>query len=114
MTELVPGRCAVVTGPSVDSFEHINPAQLVAYRRLTSHAVDQTVRVFLADFEIMSVARGLKPLAAMFKSDRPASRKVTNAMLKTAAILMQLSQNKAEYRLYLVPQKTACLPTQTN
>ncbi len=107
-TALVPGRTAILTDTCISAFEDVNQAQLVGYRRLSSHSFDGATKVFQADFEIMSVVRGLKPLAAMVASDRASSRKASANLLKTAAILMQLAQSREAYRTYVAAEKMAC------
>jgi hypothetical protein len=109
-TTLVPGRSAVLTRSSVHSFEEINPARLVGYRQVASHAVDSQTKLFQAEFDIMSVVAGLKPLTTMVISDSPRTRKTVANVLKTAAILMQLSQSQEPFRPYVAPQQTAYAP----
>jgi hypothetical protein len=109
-TSLVPGRSALLTRSSVNSFEEVNPTQLVGYRQVTSHAVDSQTKLFQAEFEIMSVVRGLKPLTTMVTANNPKNRKTVANILKTAAILMQLTQGQEAYRPYCAPQQTAYAP----
>ncbi len=72
--------------------------------------MDNETKVYQADFEIMSVMRGLQPLAAMIASNDQSSRKTITNVIKTAAILMQVSQSQEPYRQYTVPQQTAYAP----
>jgi len=104
---LLPGCSMVLTGSSAGSFEEVNPAKFVGYRRMVSRAAEGNAKVYQAEFEIMSLIRGLPALKDLMRSDSAKTRKTIDSMLKTAAILMQLSPGREPYALYLTPEVTA-------
>jgi hypothetical protein len=109
-TTLVPGHSAILTNSPAKSFEQINPTQFVAYRKLASRAVEGEAKLYQAEFDIVSMISGLKPLRDMIKSDSPKTRKVMANMLKTAAILSGLTQGGDSFSLYVAPQLTSYAP----
>jgi hypothetical protein len=106
---LTPGRSAVLTRSSVNSFEEVNPAPIVGYRQVASKAMGSDGKLYQAEFEILSMVRGLPQIGHLISSDSARTRKTMSNMLKTAAILMQISQGGEAYNLYLSPAKTAFL-----
>jgi mucin-19 len=106
---LAPGRSAVITA-SAKSFEAVNPAPFIGYRRVSGHdASGQAAKIYQADFEILSALRGLPGVKDMMKAEDAKSRAAMSSMLKTAAILNQLSGSGSSepYALYLTPELTA-------
>jgi hypothetical protein len=109
-TTLIPGTSAVLTSTATKSFEEINPAQFVNYRGLNTGALSSETKVYLAEFEIMSMMQGLKPLGCMAASENPMKRKTMANMLKTAAILMEVTQGREPFKPFATPTVTACAP----
>jgi hypothetical protein len=107
-TTLMPGGSAVLTSAAVKAFEDINPAQFVGYRRLGSSALEGDTKVYQAEFDIMSMVQGLKPLHNMATSTSPVNRKTIANTIKTAAILMDVTQGREPFRPYIAPEVTAC------
>jgi hypothetical protein len=103
-----PGRSAVVTRHVGKTFEEINPAPFVAYRRVGSSAAGNQSKIYQADFDMVSMARGLPALRQLCQSDNAATRKSMAKMLKTMAIMMQVGQSSEPYALYLTQPLTAC------
>ncbi|MBS2007962.1 MAG: hypothetical protein JST01_13030 [Cyanobacteria bacterium SZAS TMP-1] len=104
---LVPGRNIVFTD-SNRTFGEINPAQFVGYRKVRHSSINESRKLIESEFEIMSLVRGLKPLQAMLTSDSARTRRTMCSMIKTAAILMNVSQSNEPFRLITAPQITAC------
>ncbi|MBS1989636.1 MAG: hypothetical protein JSS83_03910 [Cyanobacteria bacterium SZAS LIN-3] len=104
---LVPGRSVVFTD-SNRTFGEINPAQFVGYRKVRHSAINESRKLIESEFEIMSLVRGLKPMQAMLTSDSARTRRTMCSMIKTAAILMNVSQSNEPFRLITAPQITAC------
>ncbi|MBS1991034.1 MAG: S-layer family protein [Cyanobacteria bacterium SZAS LIN-3] len=104
---LKPGRSAFITRSQNASFEELNPAQFVAYRQLVSRSLNGSGKLHQADFEIMSLVRGLPGVKELLSSDSARTRKTMANMLKTAAILMQLSQAGEAYSYKVAPALTA-------
>jgi len=104
---LNPGRCAFLTNAANAAFEDINPAKFVAYRQVANRPASNGGALHQADFEIMSLVRGLPGVKELMVSDSPRTRKTMVGMLKTAAILMQLTQGGEAYSLKTTPAITA-------
>jgi len=107
---LVPGRSAVLTHNS-KSFAETNPAQFVGYRKIRNSAVNASHNLYEAEFEIMSMVRGLKPLQSLMTSDNAKTRKTMDKMFKTAAILMNLYSGNEPFALMKAPEVTAYAPS---
>ncbi|MBS1997012.1 MAG: hypothetical protein JSS86_11900, partial [Cyanobacteria bacterium SZAS LIN-2] len=104
---LVPGRSVVFTD-SNRTFGEINPAQFVGYRKVRNSSINESRKLIESEFEIMSLVRGLKPMQALLTSDSAKTRKTMCSMIKTAAILMNVSRSNEPFRLVTAPQITAC------
>jgi hypothetical protein len=107
---LAPGCSAVLTR-SGRTFEAANPAPFVSYRKLADRNVDGIGKLYQADFDIRSMLHGLHALKQMMTSDDARLRKTMANVLKTAAILMQISPSSEPYTLHLTPELTAYAST---
>ena len=103
---LTPGRSAVITSASVRSFEEANQAPFVPYRRLVSKEFGGNAKLYQADFDLVSMVRGLPAFKKM--SGDAKQRAAVDSVLKTAAIMAQTSGGSEPYALYLTPSLTAC------
>lgn len=103
---LSPGRCTVFAKSSINSFEEVNPAQFVGYRQLASRTLSSGIKLYEAEFDIMSMMRGLPP-AALKTLRALDNAKTTENVLKTAVIVTQLHQSNEPFKLYLAPELTA-------
>lgn len=97
---LSPGRSVVLTG-SGKEFEEVNPVRFVGYRRLSSRAITNETRLYHAEFELLSMVRGLRPISSLISSDNPKARKTMGNLLKTAAIMLELGQGGEQFKYYL-------------
>jgi hypothetical protein len=88
---VAPGRSGIITNRNVHYFEDVNPMETVGYRRVAAKAYDDGFKTFQAEFNLFSVMQGLPPLKAMVKSPDARERKISASMLKTAAILLSMS-----------------------
>jgi len=107
-----PGRSTVITGRKVRGFEEVNPAPFVAYRRMVESDYGNGVRAFHSEFNLYSLMRGVDAIKKLIASDNPKTRKIASSMLKTAAILLQMGNDKP-YQLMLTPQMTAMIGNNT-
>lgn len=103
---VAPGTSAVITPASASTFEDVNPAQFVRYRNLQNKALGKH-KVYHAEFEVLTLLGGLPGFKDMLNSDDPEVRKTMTNVLKTAAILMQLSAGGEQFKEYAKPQVTA-------
>jgi hypothetical protein len=90
---LAPGQNIVMTNRRVHFFEEINPAQSVSYRRMRSAKFADGVSTFNSEFNVLSLLYGYEPLKQIVRSATPENRKVSQSLLKTAAILMAVGGN---------------------
>jgi hypothetical protein len=104
---LIPGRSAVFASTSVKSFEEANQVPFVPYRRVTGKELENG-KIYQAEFDLTTMVRGLPALKKLVGSTDAKQRASAGNVLKTAAILMQLSASGEPYALYLTPSLTAC------
>jgi hypothetical protein len=98
-TTLSPGRHLSVATGSADDFAAINPFDTVSHRQLATKKIG-ALTVFTSEFSIPSAMRNLLVIAAMTKSHKPQHVRITEAMLKNAAILMQLNGAAEPYQRF--------------
>lgn len=106
-TSLIPGRSAFIANTSSNEFGEINPIKFVGYRHVVSRDVDAQRKLFQADFEILSMVRGLKPLGGLVDSTNPKARKTMDNMLKTVAILLELGHGGEQFKYHLPKELVA-------
>ncbi|MBS1999001.1 MAG: hypothetical protein JSS86_21895, partial [Cyanobacteria bacterium SZAS LIN-2] len=106
---LMPGKAFVAPREPKNSFEKVNPTAFVAFRKLHTRPIGKARKGYQAEFEIMSLMRGLTALRGMMDSQAPGTQKMINNMLKTAAILNQLNQSGEAFRYFVAPPETAYL-----
>jgi hypothetical protein len=100
---LIPGNSAFIANHSIKSFEDVNPAPVVYYRHLTKKPLDENRQIFQAEFNILSLVKGLPPVNALINSEDAEARHRMDSMLKTTAIMMQLTNSSDPYALYMTP-----------
>lgn len=105
-TSLIPGRSAFLTKASAGEFGEVNPIKFVGYRHVVSRDLAES-KLYQADFEILSMVRGLKPLGGLVDSTNPKARKTMDNMLKTAAILLELGNGGEQFKYYLPKELVA-------
>ncbi len=103
--KLSPGQNAVMTSKQIHCFEEINPLQFATYRSMTAKDMGNGVQSFKSEFDIRSVLQNVGALRSMVKAQDSDTKKVVNSVLKTSAILSQLSGN--QYSYMVAPPKTA-------
>ncbi len=69
------------------------------------------MRLYQADFNIGTMMHGLDALKALMASDDAKTRKTIGNVIKTAAILSQVSYSSEPFAYYLTPALTACATT---
>jgi len=103
--KLSPGQNAVMTSKQIHCFEEINPLQFATYRSMAAKDLGNGVQSFKSEFDIRSVLQNVGALRSMVRAEDSDTRKVVNSVLKTSAILSQLSGN--QYQYMVAPPKTA-------
>jgi hypothetical protein len=95
---LPPGHELVMTNKSGADFDAVNPFPEVPYRHVTEHVINPNVKVFIAEFSIPSAINAIAPIKQLFQSDRLQDRRLTNAILKTAAGMALLRRHHEPFR----------------
>jgi len=104
--KLSPGQHVFITRSDADSFDQINPAQVIGYRGITSKNLGSGLKAFSAEFCVPHAIHAVKPLKSIVQSKHPQSKKVADHLLKTTAAIMQL-RGGAEFQQVFRPRKTA-------
>jgi len=100
--ELLPGQALVIANGTESAFEEINPAPWVMYRRLSMTNKElPEFNVFRAQFNMGRMITGFPQLKSLSSSDDPAKKKAMANLLKTAAIMDQVSGGIEPYQYYL-------------
>jgi hypothetical protein len=103
---LTPGRHATITSHLVDGFEMINPVESFAYRNLSRTKLNSDLQVYTSEYSLPDAIRNIKQLRAMFSSSHPEVKRKVDHLLKTTAIVSQLTAG-GQYQQYQHPRMTA-------
>ncbi len=106
---VTPGTSAVLVNSHDKQFEDVNPARFVRYRQPVERKLTNTHKLYRAEFEIISLLNGLPAVKDLMKSENKETRKTMMNVLKTAAVLMQLSggSNAEPFKFICKPDVTA-------
>jgi len=105
---LTPGRNAILTSRNISSFEEVNPAQNVGYRRVAANSYDDGVKAFQAEFSLPSMFHSIGALKHLVSSSDARDQKTVRSMLKTAAILQSFGGGDAvPFEIMAAPRLTA-------
>jgi len=102
---LAPGRHAMVTSHLIDGFEMVNPAESFSYRNVSSKKLDGDLQAFTSEFSMTNAIGNIKQLRAMVNSSNPDAKRKASHLLKTAAIMSQISAGDG-YQQYQHPRNT--------
>jgi hypothetical protein len=102
---LRPGMHTSITRDSIDSFDEVNPAQLIGHRNLNNRSIGQGLKAFVSEFSVAQAVHAVTPLKQVVNSNNPHARRMVRHMLKTAAILQQV--NGGNYEQVIRPGITA-------
>ncbi|MBS1994864.1 MAG: hypothetical protein JSS86_01080 [Cyanobacteria bacterium SZAS LIN-2] len=102
-----PGTSTLITASHVKSFEQVNPAQLVFYRRMVEHELDGNLKAYRSEFSIRSAMHAVRPLRELLVARDKETSRVANHFLKTTAILMQMQSGGEGFRQMMKPRLTA-------
>lgn len=103
---LAPGRHVMVTPHSEAEFAQVNSVETIAHRNLSSVAMNKC-KAHSSEFSVLSAIDSVKPLKALAASTHPQARQIAGKMLKTAAIVLHLSNSNNQYQHYFKPRLTA-------
>jgi hypothetical protein len=88
---LAPGRHVLVTSSLVGSYEMVNPAESFSYRNLSSQKLGGDLQAFSGEFSIPAAIANVRQLRTLVSSPDAQVKRISGRMLKTAAILSQIS-----------------------
>lgn len=103
---IAPGTSAMISGSNSGAFEEVNPAEFVRYRGLQTSML-KDAKLHRAEFDVISLLGALPAFKEMMQSESEETRRDMKNVLKTAAILMQLSSGGQPFKFYAKPQVTA-------
>ncbi len=104
---LSPGRHVTITAPGAKSFADVNPAYFVGHRQIIAQIFKPGTTAFHSEFDLPSVLTGLQSMNEKSYRTLEQDKKVSQHMLKTAAILSQISQSAEPFQLALPVEVTA-------
>jgi mucin-19 len=93
---LRPGMHTSITRDSIDSFDEVNPAQLIGHRNLDNRSMGQGLKAFVSEFSVAQAVHAVTSLKQVVNSNNPHARRLVAHMLKTAAILQQVNRGNYE------------------
>jgi hypothetical protein len=94
-----PGRHLTIARPNVSDFAAVNPAQLIAHRRMQTGEIDG-FKTFKSEFHLLSAISGLGQLRQLVWSIEPQKQAAARHLLKTAAILDAFAQGTEQFELF--------------
>jgi hypothetical protein len=106
---IAPGQHVLLTDRDVQYFEEINPINFVGYRNMDAKDLGDGVKRFHAEFDILSMFRGLEPLRQMFDSPDVKNRKAVMTAIKTAALISQMSKSTKQFEMMNLSPATAMI-----
>lgn len=101
-----PGRHILVTREKGNDFAATNHIETIQHRAVNTRALGKSLTLHSSEFSTLSAMDSVLPLRAVCSSKHPNSKKLAQKMLKTTAVIMQLSGN-GDYQHYVKPRLTA-------
>jgi YVTN family beta-propeller protein len=95
---LAPGRHVTITSMNANDFSTVNPFDSISHREMQTKQ-NKSFTVFTSEFSIPSAIKGLDIDAALKQSEAYSDGRLTDAMLRDAAILMQFSGSSPYKRM---------------
>lgn len=107
---LSPGRCSVVTHNTTRSLHDVNPLEAIGYRAVSEHSINAGLKMYHAEFATAHAFSAVKPLKTLLSARNPKAKNMATRLMKTTAVLWQLSSGANDFQLYPKPRTTAFLP----
>jgi hypothetical protein len=105
---LYPGRFALLSAAPGKSFGELNPTLAIGYRNIERLRLTPHLEAYTADYCLSHAMQTVEPLNKILLSQNPRCKSFANRLLKTAAILSQLTGD-GNFQQVMPPMKTACL-----
>ncbi|MBX3154131.1 S-layer family protein [Candidatus Obscuribacterales bacterium] len=103
---LSPGRHVSIASVRAAQFSDVNPLEAMMHRSVSSQEIgDKTA--FTSEFSMPAAVQVMKPLKAIFASDNENAKKVAQRVLKTSAVIMQVSGNAAPFEHHVRARRVA-------
>ena len=103
---LIPGTHATITTAFTESFELVNPAHGFGYRDLHEQNMGCSMKAYLSEFSIASAIHAVRQIRQLLNSVSPQARKLSQHLMKTAAIVIQI-KGGAPFQQMVMPPTTA-------
>ena len=103
---LSPGRHVSIANIRTGQFADVNPMEAMMHRSVSSQELGDKV-AFTSEFSLPAAVQVMKPLKAIFASDNDNAKKVAQRVLKTSAVIMQVSGNSAKFEHHVRPRRVA-------
>jgi len=97
---LAPGKHVFVTDRTSAAFAEVNPADNIAYRKISKVVAGKNHTAFAAEFHITSAIGLIKPMRNLLVSADAADKKAAGRVLKTAAIMLALTSGGEAFQLH--------------
>jgi filamentous hemagglutinin len=104
---LSPGRHVLLTNKRTGQFAEVNPMEAMMHRFVSTQELGSDKTAFTSEFSLPAAVQVMKPLKAIFGSDNANAKKVAERVLKTSAVLMQVSGNATPFVQHVAPRKVA-------
>lgn len=103
---LSPGRHVMVTKHHGAEFAQINAVETIAHRNVSS-TLKNGHRAHTSEFSLLTALDTVKPLKALTMSKHAHAKQITDRMMKTTAIILQIGGAAGQYQHYFKPRMTA-------
>ncbi len=87
---LSPGRHITITRSGAEQYADINQAEAIAHRLMSRQLLNAENVMFQSEFSLPSAISAIKPLSSLVESKHSEAKKITERLLKTTAVLMQI------------------------
>ena len=104
--QLSPGMSAMITSRFAKTFEEVDPAQLFAYRNMSSVEFGNH-KAFTGEFSVPATLQSVIPLKQLLSSNNANARRLAAHLLKTTAANLQLRNKGGSYQQMPHPTATA-------
>lgn len=107
---LAPGQHLTVASTGSDDFSSVNAIEAIAHRSMKTRTLDAGNAIFTSEFSVPNAIDTVRSLKSITSSSNPQIKKISDKMIKTAAVLMYLGGSQGDFQTYTRPQVTALNP----
>ncbi len=106
---LFPGSSVLLSSEKSAEFEHLNPAQLFAYRGITKLELDSELSAFSSEFYVPLALKVVQPLKQLVNSKHPNAKKFSHHLLKTTVAGLQTRGRSEQFKQIPKSKNLTCL-----